>query len=61
MFYKGFSEFFRRVMNYKTKEEIPGYYLIFIGGASGVTSKTILYPFDLIRKRMQIQGFSEYR
>lgn len=61
MFYKFFSELFILHMKYESKNQIPGYYLIAIGGASGVTSKTILYPFDLARKRLQIQGFGEHR
>lgn len=61
MFYKFFSELFILHMKYESKNQVPGYYLIVIGGASGVTSKTILYPFDLARKRLQIQGFGEHR
>lgn len=61
MFYKFFCELFMLNMGYESKNQVPGFFLGAIGGVSGVTSKTILYPFDLARKRLQIQGFGEHR
>lgn len=61
MFYKFFNEVAQKTLGYSSEKDIPGYILIMMGGLSGVASKTLFYPMDLCKKRMQIQGFSEHR
>lgn len=34
---------------------------VFAGGMAGLCAKTSIYPFDLMKKRMQIQGIQHYR
>lgn len=34
---------------------------LFAGSLAGLCAKTAIYPFDLAKKRMQIQGFEEGR
>ncbi|CAK1586418.1 unnamed protein product [Parnassius mnemosyne] len=31
------------------------------GGIAGIVAKTTIYPFDVVKKRLQIQGFQQHR
>lgn len=34
---------------------------LFAGFFAGTCAKTVVYPFDVMRKRLQIQGFNDVR
>lgn len=34
---------------------------LFAGSLAGLCAKTVIYPFDLVKKRLQIQGFGHAR
>lgn len=61
MLYKFFCGLWTNTMELSSERDIPGLGLVCIGGLAGVISKTILYPMDLAKKRLQIQGFAQYR
>lgn len=49
------------VMNLNAKSEIPALVTLLNGAIAGLVSKAVVYPLDLAKKRMQIQGFGEHR
>lgn len=44
-----------------SKSEIPALITFFNGAMSGLVAKAMVYPLDLAKKRMQIQGFADHR
>ncbi|KYN08118.1 PREDICTED: mitochondrial thiamine pyrophosphate carrier-like [Cyphomyrmex costatus] len=58
MFYELFKDLYKR---YTSNTNISFYNSILSGSAAGFMAKMIVYPFDLAKKRMQIQGFQHGR
>ncbi|EFN82320.1 Mitochondrial deoxynucleotide carrier [Harpegnathos saltator] len=58
MFYSIFTDLYKK---YYTNAKTDVYNSIVSGGAAGLIAKTVVYPFDLAKKRLQIQGFQHGR
>ncbi|KAG8180055.1 hypothetical protein JTE90_023672 [Oedothorax gibbosus] len=59
-----FYKLFQGLWNYARKQETSTSTVLqsgSCGAISGVAAKTIVYPLDLIKKRIQVQGFEEAR
>jgi solute carrier family 25 phosphate transporter 23/24/25/41 len=54
--------FYEYLRQFVPKDEVYGRYnntgLLLAGGTAGILSQSIAYPLDLIRRRMQVQGFA---
>lgn len=63
--YAGLQFFFYNVFNKifgpKTRHSGGNLQSLLSGGGAGMISKTITYPFDLFKKRLQVGGFEEAR
>lgn len=61
MFYNLFGDALKQYLNVGKHEMLPAWELLCVGALSGVCAKFLVYPLDLSKKRMQIQGFAKHR
>ncbi|XP_021697637.1 mitochondrial thiamine pyrophosphate carrier [Aedes aegypti] len=61
MFYNIFGSMFRQYFNIASTETLPAVELFICGGLAGICTKLLVYPLDLAKKRLQIQGFAKSR
>ncbi len=54
-----FMSYYKYKEVFKEYEENPHLYKLLCGGFAGSTAITVTYPTDLIRKRLQMQSFSQ--
>ncbi|RWS32007.1 mitochondrial thiamine pyrophosphate carrier-like protein [Leptotrombidium deliense] len=47
--------------SFGSKKDPTAIQSLICGGIAGVTAKVIVYPLDLVKKRMQVQGFNNAR
>lgn len=59
MCYKIFNDLYKQTFTATTETTLSS--SLVAGSLAGLCAKTVIYPFDLAKKRMQIQGFEEGR
>lgn len=61
MFYNFFGNLIKNHLKIGKNEMLPAWELLLVGGLTGCCAKFIVYPLDLSKKRLQIQGFAKHR
>ncbi|XP_066250605.1 mitochondrial thiamine pyrophosphate carrier [Euwallacea similis] len=58
MFYRLFDNLYKSLLKIENSSLSSS---LFAGSLAGLCAKTFIYPFDLVKKRLQIQGFEHAR
>ena len=61
MFYNLFGRVVKRLEGLSPEAQLPSGELFVCGGLAGLCTKLLVYPLDLTKKRLQIQGFAQSR
>ncbi|XP_052897073.1 mitochondrial thiamine pyrophosphate carrier-like [Anopheles moucheti] len=61
MFYNLFGTIVKRLEGLSPEAQLPSGELFVCGGLAGFCTKLLVYPLDLTKKRLQIQGFAQSR
>uniref|UniRef100_A0A1L8DXS9 Mitochondrial thiamine pyrophosphate carrier n=1 Tax=Nyssomyia neivai TaxID=330878 RepID=A0A1L8DXS9_9DIPT len=60
MFYKFYCGLLQKFLDVKSHSELPTWGLLSMGSLTGFSSRALVYPLDVVKKRLQIQGFSQH-
>lgn len=60
-FYSLFINAWKVLFSHKTGEKIGGFQSLASGSMAGICAKASVYPLDLVKKRLQVQGFEQAR
>jgi len=59
--FHAFTELYWMTSNKERERKLPGTGSLIFGSAAGLISKVAIYPLDLSKKRLQVQGFDKAR